>query len=154
MALNIGVKLMISELPRPINLRLTEGADVEIDASNGRTYFKGVEVTLYPRDINGKVGYHDETEGWIPCEFIVPVDIIVDVFVSNEFLLREFVLGDTGEIPVNGNSAWIEVREVSEFYDSDGVQAERKRNGILELFNMEKSDAVMILRTSMDIKMY
>lgn len=154
MALNIGAKLMIGELPRPLNLRLTEGTDVEIDASTGRTYFKGIEVTLDTRDINGRIGYRDETEGWIPCEFVNNVRIIVDVFVSNEFLLREFVLGDTGEIPVNGNSAWVQLREVGELYDSDRVQYERKRNGILELFNMEKSDAVMLLSPSMDIKMY
>lgn len=153
MALNIGAKLMISELSRPINLRLTEGTDVEIDASTGRTYFKGVEFTLDARYINGKIGYHDETEGWIPYEFIINVDVIVDVFISNEFLLREFVLGNTGEIPVDGTSAWIEVRDVSRLYD-ETVHGERKRDGIIELFNMEKSDAVMILCPSMDIKMY
>lgn len=153
MGLNIEAELFSSKLSKPIDLRLTEGSNVEIDESARRTYFKGVEVTLYPRDINGKIGYHDETEGWIPCEFIVPVTIIVDAYISNDLLFREFVLSSGAEIPVDGKAAWIEVREVSEFYDSDRVKAERKRNGILELFDMENLDATLTISLSMSIAM-
>lgn len=153
MSLNINAKLVSSKFPKPIDLRLTEGSNVEIDESARRTYFKGVEVTLYPQDINGKIGYHDETEGWIPCEFIVPVTIIIDAYISNDLLFREFVLSSGAEIPVDGNSSWIEVREVSEFYDSDKVKAGRKRKGILELFDMENLDATLTISLSMSIAM-
>lgn len=154
MGLNIEAELFSSKLSKPIDLRLTEGSNVEIDESARRTYFKGVEVTLYPRDINGKIGYHDEVQGWIPVEFIVPVTIIVDAYVSNDLLFREFVLSSGADIPVDGDLAWIEVREVSEFYDGDRVKAERKRNGILELFDMENLDATITISLSMSIAMY
>lgn len=154
MSLNIEAELFSSKLPEPIDLRLNEGSNVEIDESARRTYFKGVEVTLYPLDINGKIGYEDETEGWIPFESIGPVTIIIDAYISNDLLFREFVLSSGAEIPVDGKSAWIEVREVSEFYDSDRVMAERKRNGILELFNMEGSDATLTISLSMSLAMW
>lgn len=154
MGLNIEADLFTSKLPKPIDLRLTEGSNVEIDESARRTYFKGVEVTLYPMDINGKIGYHDEIEGWIPYDFSGPVTIIVDAYISNDLLFREFVLSSGAEIPVDGKSAWIQVREVSEFYDRDRVQAERKRNGILELFNMDELDATITISLSMSIAMY
>ena len=63
MALNIEAELVSGKFAKPIDLRLTEGSNVEIDESAHRTYFKGVEVTLYPEHINGRIGYEDEAEG-------------------------------------------------------------------------------------------
>lgn len=155
MSLNINAKLFSSKFQKPINLRLTEGSNVEIDESARRTYFNGFEVSLYPRDINGKIGYEDETEGWIPLKFDFPVDVIVDVYISNDLLYREFILSSGTEIPVDGNSAWVEIREVvSNFYDRDAVQAKRKHDGILEVFNMDGSDATLTISLSMSIAMW
>lgn len=97
----------------------------------------------------------DETEGWIPQDFMVSVDVIVDVYISNDLLYREFILSSGTEIPVDGNSAWVEIREVvSNFYDRDAVQAKRKHDGILEVFNMDGSDATLIISLSMSIAMW
>lgn len=127
---------------------------MEIDEGSGRTYFKGIEVSLYPQHVNGKIGYEDEVEGWMPIRFDFPVDVIVDVYISNDLLYREFILSSGTEIPVDGNSAWIQIREVSEFYDRDRAQAERKRNGILELFDMDNSDATITISLSMTLAMW
>lgn len=155
MGLNIEAELVSSKFAKPIDLRLTEGSNVDIDESARRTYFRGVEVTLYPQHINGKIGYDDETEGWIPLRFDFPVDVIVDVYISNDSLYREFILSSGTEIPVDGNLAWVEIREVvSNFYDRDAVQAKRKHDGILELFNMEGSDATLTISLSMSIAMW
>ena len=154
MGLNIKAELVSSKFAKPIDLRLTEGSNVEIDESARRTYFKGVEVTLYPEYINGKIGYEDETEGWMPYEFITPVEIIVDVYISNDLLFREFILSSGAEIPVDGNSSGIQVREVTRLYDKSAVHAERKRNGILELFAMEELDATITISLSMSIAMW
>lgn len=73
MGLNIEAELVSGKFAKPIDLRLTEGSNVEVDESARRTYFRGVEVTLYPEYINGKldmkmkqkVGYHlDLTFQW------------------------------------------------------------------------------------------
>lgn len=155
MSLNINAKLVSSKFTKPINLRLTEGSNVEIDESARRTYFKGCQVTIYPEHVNGKIGYEDDTEGWIPLRFDFPVDVIVDVYISNDLLYREFVLSSGTEIPVDGNSSWIELREVvSNFYDKDAVQAKRKHDGILEVFNMDRSDATLTISLSMSIAMW
>ena len=155
MGLNIEVELVSGKFAKPIDLRLNEGSNVEVDESARRTYFSGVEVTLYPEYINGKIGYEDETEGWIPLRFDFPVDVIVDVYISNDLLYREFILSSGAEIPVDGNSSWVEIREVvSNFYDRDAVQAKRKHDGILELFNMEGSDATLTISLSMSIAMW
>ena len=155
MSLNINAKLGSSKFPKPIDLRLTEGSNVEIDESARRTYFKGFEVTLYPQSINGILGYEDETEGWIPLEFDFSVDVIVDAYISNDLLYREFILSGGTEIPVDGNSSWVEIREVvSQFYDRDTVKAKRKRDGILELFNMEGLDATLTISLSMSLAMW
>ena len=155
MSLNINAKLFSSKFQKPINLRLTEGSNVEIDESARRTYFKGFEVSIYPRDINGKIGYEDEIEGWVPIEFDFPVDVIIDAYVSNDLLFREFILSSGTEIPVDGNSSWVEIREVvSGFYDRDAVQAKRKHDGILELFNMKGSDATLTISLSMSLAMW
>ena len=155
MSLNINAKLFSSKFQKPINLRLTEGSNVEIDESARRTYFKGFEVTLQPQYINGKIGYEDETEGWMPLRFDFPVDVIADVYISNDLLYREFILSSGIEIPVDGNSAWVEIREVvSNFYDRDAVQAKRKHDGILEVFNMDGSDATLTIRLSMSLAMW
>lgn len=154
MGLNIEAELFSSKLSKPIDLRLTEGSNVEIDESARRTYFKGVEVTLYPEYINGKIGYEDETEGWIPLRFDFPVDVIIDVYISNDLLYREFILSSGAEILVDGNSSWVEIREVvSQFYDRDTVKAKRKHDGILELFNMEGLDATLTISLSMTLAM-
>lgn len=155
MSLNINAKLVSSKFPKPIDLRLTEGSNVEIDESARRTYFKGFEVTLYPQSINGILGYEDEIEGWIPLEFDFSVDVIVDAYISNDLLYREFILSSGTEIPVDGKSAWIEIREVvSQFYDRDTVKAKRKRDEILELFNMEGLDATLTISLSMTLAMW
>ena len=155
MSLNIEAELVSGKFEKPIDLRLNEGSNVEVDESARRTYFRGVEVTLYPEYINGKIGYEDETEGWIPLRFDFPVDVIVDVYISNDLLYREFILSSGTEIPVDGNSSWVEIREVvSNFYDRDTVQAKRKHDGILELFNMEGSGATLTISLSMSIAMW
>ena len=155
MSLNIEAELVSGKFAKPIDLRLNEGSNVEVDESARRTYFRGVEVTLYPEYINGKIGHEDETEGWIPLRFDFPVDVIVDVYISNDLLYREFILSSGTEIPVDGNSSWVEIREVvSNFYDRDAVQAKRKHDGILELFNMEESDATLTISLSMSIAMW
>ena len=55
MGLNIEAELFSSKLSKPIDLRLTNGKSVEIDEGSGRTYFKGIEVSIYPQHINGKI---------------------------------------------------------------------------------------------------
>jgi hypothetical protein len=70
-------------------------------------------------------------------------------------LYREFILSSGTEIPVDGKSAWIEIREVvSQFYDRDTVKAKRKHDGILELFNMEGLDATLTISLSMTLAMW
>lgn len=155
MSLNINAKLVSSKFTKPIDLRLTEGSNVEIDESARRTYFKGCKVTIYPEHVNGKIGYEDEIEGWTPLEFDFSVDVIVDAYISNDLLYREFILSSGIEIPVDGNSAWVEIREVvSNFYDRDAIQAKRKHDGILEVFNMDGSDATLTISLSMSIAMW
>lgn len=152
MGLNIEAELFSGKLSKPIDLRLTEGSNVEIDESARRTYFKGVAVTLYPEHVNGKIGYEDETEGWIPYEFIVPVDVIVDVYISNDLLYREFIFANGTEIPVDGNSAWIQARDVVSGLYGEGTHGERKRDAILELFNAD--DATITISLSMSLRMW
>ena len=155
MSLNINAKLVSSKFTKPIDLRLTEGLNVEIDESARRTYFKGCKVTIYPEHVNGKIGYEDEIEAWTPLEFDFSVDVIVDAYISNDLLYREFVLSSGTEIPVDGNSSWVQIREVvSNFYDRDAVQAKRKHDGILEVFNMDGSDATLTIRLSMSLAMW
>ena len=155
MSLNINAKLVSSKFTKPIDLRLTEGSNVEIDESARRTYFKGCKVAIYPEHVNGKIGYEDEIEGWTPLEFDFSVDVIVDAYISNDLLYREFVLSSGTEIPVDGNSSWVQIREVvSNFYDRDAVQAKRKHDGILEVFNMDGSDATLTIRLSMSLAMW
>lgn len=155
MSLNINAKLVSSKFTKPIDLRLTEGSNVEIDESARRTYFKGCKVTIYPEHVNGKIGYEDEIEGWTPLKFDFSVDVIVDACISNDLLYREFVLSSGTEIPVDGNSSWVQIREVvSNFYDRDTVQAKRKHDGILEVFNMDGSDATLTIRLSMSLAMW
>ena len=155
MSLNINAKLVSSKFTKPIDLRLTGGSNVEIDESARRTYFKGCKVTIYPENVNGKIGYEDEIEGWTPLEFDFSVDVIVDAYISNDLLYREFVLSSGTEIPVDGNSSWVQIREVvSNFYDRDAVQAKRKHDGILEVFNMDGSDATLTIRLSMSLAMW
>lgn len=155
MSLNINAKLVSSKFTKPIDLRLTEGSNVEIDESARRTYFKGCKVTIYPEHVNGKIGYEDEIEGWTPLEFDFSVDVIVDAYISNDLLYREFVLSSGTEIPVDGNSSWVQIREVvSNFYDRDAVQAKHKHDGILEVFNMDGSDATLTIRLSMSLAMW
>ena len=155
MSLNINAKLVSSKFTKPIDLRLTEGSNVEIDESARRTYFKGCKVTIYPEHVNGKIGYEDEIEGWTPLEFDFSVDVIVDAYISNDLLYREFVLSSGTEIPVDGNSSWVEIREVvSQFYDRDTVKAECKHDGILQLFSMEGLDATLTVSLSMTLAMW
>lgn len=91
----------------------------------------------------------------MPIRFDFPVDVIVDVYISNDLLYREFIFANETEIPVDGNSSWVQIREVvSNFYDRDTVQAKRKHDGILEVFNMDGSDATLTISLSMSIAMW
>lgn len=154
MGLNIEARLMIDGFSRPIKLRLTDGEDVEIDESTGRTCFKGVKFSLMPQEINGKIGYEDEIEGWVPYDFIGPVYPIANVYISNDLLLRRFVLSEEVEVPVDGNSSWVDVYDVERLYDYNTVHGERKRDGLLEVFNMDGSDATLTISLSMSLAMW
>lgn len=113
MSLNINATLVSSELQHPIILPLSECADVEIDDNVHATCFKGVKFVFPAQDIGGKVGYYDEMMGrWIPYRFENPVEMIGDVYIKNKSLLQLLLTGDTSEIPVNGSSSWIRVRDV------------------------------------------
>lgn len=52
--------------------------------------------------------------------------------------------GDTSEIPVNGNSSWIRVREVTGIDDESWVGM-RKRSGMYEVFKLDGFDATITI---------
>lgn len=145
MSLNINATLVSSELQHPIILPLSECTDVEIDDNVHATCFKGVKFVFPAQDISGKVGYYDEMMGrWIPYRFENPVEMIGDVYIKNKSLLQLLLTGDTSEIPVNGSSSWIRVREVMEIDDESWVGMHKSR-GMREIFKMEGFDATMTI---------
>lgn len=145
MILNINATLVSGELQHPIILPLSECTDVEVDDNVHCTGFKGVKFTFPAQDISGKVGYYDEMMGrWIPYRFENPVKMIGDVYIKNKSLLQLLLTGATTEIPVNGSSSWIRVRDVTGIDDESWVGM-RKRSGMHEIFELEGFDATMTI---------
>ena len=145
MSLNINATLVSSELQHPIILPLSECADVEIDDNVHATCFKGVKFVFPAQDSSGKVGYYDEMMGrWIPYRFENPVEMIGDVYIKNKSLLQLLLTGDTSEIPVNGSSSWIRVRDVIGIDDESWVGM-RKRSGMHKVFELDGFDATITI---------
>ncbi len=145
MSLNINATLVSGELQHPIILSLSECTDVEIDDNVHATCFKGVKFSFPAQDISGKVGYYEEMIGrWVPNWFENPVEMVGDIHIKNKLLLQLLLTGDTSEIPVNGNSSWIRVREVTGIDDESWVGM-RKHSGMHKVFELEGFDATMTL---------
>lgn len=145
MSLNINATLVSDKLAHPIILPLSECADVEVDDDAHCTGFKGVKFTFPAQDISGKVGYYDEMMGrWIPYWFENPVEMIGDVYIKNKLLLQLLLTGDTTEIPVNGSSSWIHVRDVMGIDDESWVGM-HKHSGMYEIFKLEGFDLTMTI---------
>lgn len=145
MSLNINATLVSSELQHPIILPLSECTDVEIDDNVHATCFKGVKFVFPAQDISGKVGYYDEMMGrWIPYRFENSVEMIGDVYIKNKSLLQLLLTGDTSEIPVNGSSSWIRVRDVIGIDDESWVGM-RKRSGMHKVFELDGFDATITI---------
>ena len=143
MSLNLTATLVSSELQHPIILPLSECMDVEIDDNIHATLFKGVKFTFPAQDISGKVGYYEEMVGrWVPYWFENPVEMVGDICIKNKLLLQLLLIGDTSEIPVNGNSSWIRVHEVIGIDDESWVGMHESR-GMREIFKMEGFDATI-----------
>lgn len=145
MSLNINATLVSGELQHPIILPLSECTDVKIDDNVHATCFKGVKFSFPAQDISGKVGYYEEMVGrWVPYWFENPVEMVGDIYIKNKLLLQLLLTGDTSEIPVNGNSSWIRVREVTGIDDESWVGM-RKHSGMHKVFELEGFDATMTL---------
>ena len=145
MSLNINATLVSGELQHPIMLPLSECTDVEIDDNVHCTGFKGVKFTFSAQYISGKVGYYDEMMGrWIPYWFENPVEMIGDVYIKNKLLLQLLLTRDTIEIPVNGNSSWIRVHEVTGI-DDESLVGLRKHIGMHKIFELDGFDATMTI---------
>lgn len=118
---------------------------MEIDDNVHATCFKGVKFVFPAQDISGKVGYYDEMMGrWIPYRFENPVEMIGDVYIKNKSLLQLLLTGDTSEIPVNGSSSWIRVRDVIGIDDESWVGM-RKRSGMHKVFELDGFDATITI---------
>lgn len=145
MSSHITATLVSSKLQHPIILPLSECTDVEVDDNVHATCFKGVKFTFPAKDISGKVGYYDEMMGrWMPYRFENPVEMIGDVYIKNKSLLQLLLTGDTTEIPVNGSSSWIRVRDVMGIDDESWVGM-RKRSGMYEVFKLDGFDATITI---------
>lgn len=146
MGLNINAKLASSELQHPIILSLGECDDVEVDDNVHATCFRVVKFVFPAQDISGKIGYRDEMIGmWVPYRFENPLEIVGDVFVKNKLLLQILLNGDKIEIPVNGNSSWIRVREVVGLDDERSFASMRKSRAMRKIFEIEGLDATMTI---------
>ena len=146
MGLNINAKLVSSELQHPIILSLGECDDVEVDDNVHATCFRGVKFVFPAQDISGKIGYRDEMMGmWVPYRFENPLEIVGDVFVKNKLLLQILLNGDKIEIPVNGNSSWIRVREVVGLDDERSLASMRKSRAMHKIFEIEGLDATITI---------
>ena len=145
MSLNINATLVSGELQHPIILPLSECTDVEVDDNVHCTGFKGVKFTFPAQDISGKVGYYDEMMGrWIPYWFENPIEMIGDVYIKNKLLLQLILTGDTTEIPVDGSSSWIYVRDVMGIDDGSWVGMHKER-GMYEVFKLDGFDATITI---------
>lgn len=145
MSLNLTATLVSSKLQHPIILHLGECAEVEVGDNGHATCFRGVKFSFPAQDISGKVGYYEEMIGrWVPYWFESPLEMVGDVYINNKLLLQLLLAGDTSEIPVNGNSSWIRVREVMEIDDESWVGMHKSR-GMREIFKMEGFDATMTI---------
>ena len=146
MGLNINAKLVSSELQHPIILSLGECKDIEIDDNVHATCFMGVKFLFPAQDISGKIGYRDEMMGmWVPYHFKNPLEMVGDVFVNNKLLLQILLNGDKSEIPVNGSSSWIRVREVVGLDDERSFASMRKSRAMRKIFEIEGLDATMTI---------
>ena len=144
--LNINAKLVSSELQYPIMLPLGKCDDVEVDDNVHATCFRGVKFVFPAQDISGKIGYRDKMMGmWVPYHFENPLEIVGDVFVNNKLLLQILLNGDKIEIPVNGNSSWIRVREVIGLDDERSFASMRKSRAMRKIFEIEGLDATMTI---------
>ena len=83
--------------------------------------------------------------GTVPYRFENPLEIVGDVFVKNKLLLQILLNGDKIEIPVNGNSSWIHVREVVGLEDERSFADMRKSRAMREIFKMEGLDATITI---------
>lgn len=145
MSLNLTATLVSGKLAHPIILPLSECADVEVDDNVHATCFKGVKFSFPAQDISGKVGYYEEMIGrWVPYRFENPVEMIGDVCIKNKSLLQLLLTGATTEIPVDGSSSWIRVRDVMGIDDESWVGM-RKERGMYEIFKMEGFDATITI---------
>ena len=81
---------------------------------------------------------------WIPYRFENPVEMIGDVYIKNKSLLQLLLTGDTSEIPVNGSSSWIRVRDVIGIDDESWVGM-RKRSGMHKVFELDGFDATITI---------
>ena len=145
MSLNINATLVSGELQHPIILPLSECTDVEIDDNVHATGFKGVRFMFPAQDISGKVGYYEEMIGrWVPYWFENPVEMVGDVYIKNKSLLQLLLTGTTTEIPVDGNSSWIYVRDVMGIDDESWVGM-RKRSGMHKVFELDGFDATITI---------
>lgn len=146
MSSNLTAKLISSELQHPIILPLSECVEVEIDDNVHATCFRGVKFSFPAQDISGKIGYHDEMLGmWVPYWFENPLEIMGDVWVKNKLLLQVILAGDTSEIPVNGNSSWIRVREVIGLDGEGSFIGMCKSNAMYKIFDIEGLNATMTI---------
>lgn len=145
MSLNLTATLVSGELQHPIILPLSECTDVEVDDNVHCTGFKGVKFTFPAQDISGKVGYYEEMIGrWVPYWFENPVETVGDVYINNKLLLQLLLAGDKSEIPVNGNSSWIRVHEVTGIDDESWVGMHKER-GMYEVFKLDGFDATITI---------
>ena len=146
MSLNINATLVSDKLAHPIILPLSECADVEVDDNVHCTGFKGVKFTFPAQDISGKIGYRNEMMGmWVPYWFESPLEMVSDVYINNKLLLQLLLAGDKSDIPVNGNSSWIHVREVVGLDDERSFADMRKSRAMREIFKMEGLDATITI---------
>lgn len=145
MNININAQLLSEELSKPVDLPLSDCMDIEFDNNIHSTCFRGVKFIFPAQDISGKVGYYDEMMGrWIPYRFENPVEMIGDVYIKNKSLLQLLLTGDTSEIPVNGSSSWIRVRDVIGIDDESWVGM-RKRSGMHKVFELDGFDATITI---------
>lgn len=145
MSLNLTATLVSSELQHPIILPLNECTDVEVGDNVHATCFKGVKFMFPAQDISGKVGYYEEMIGrWVPYWFENPVEMVGDVYIKNKSLLQLLLTGTTTEIPVNGSSSWIRVRDVIGIDDESWVGM-RKRSGMHKVFELDGFDATITI---------
>ena len=146
MGLNINATLVSDKLQHPIMLPLSECAGVKVGDNVHTTCFMGVKFSFPAQDISGKIGYRNEMMGmWVPYWFESPLEMVGDVYINNKLLLQLLLARDISDIPVNGNSSWIHVREVVGLDDERSFADMRKSRTMREIFKMEGLDATMTI---------